>query len=70
LTRKVALQRNVRRTLNYLDDELDESLCEEMEKAHGRLQALQGIPIAPAEVDPAMPHGTKKVTRSACRREA
>ena len=40
LTRKVALQTNVRRTLSYLDDELDESLCEEMEKAHRRLQAL------------------------------
>jgi hypothetical protein len=32
---------------NYLDDELDDSLCE-LEKAHGRLRALQGIPIEPS----------------------
>jgi hypothetical protein len=44
---------------DYLDDEHDDSLCEELE--NGRLQALKSISIEPGG-DPTLPNGTERVT--------
>ena len=44
---------------NYLDDELDDSLCEELEKHMEDCEPMQSVSGEPGAIDPAMSNGYK-----------